>query len=246
VEVEIVADAPQPTPFDDAFLTLKHGGTELYFIRHADALPDADEVVLGHYDEQSLSELGRRQAQALAERMRELPLVAIYSAPLGRARQTAAPVAAAHGLEVRIEPGLREVELGPLHPELSTAATPAEFAEALRARLREVAAIAVGSGSWAGIPGAEPSDQLRPRILGAVGRIAAEHRGQRVAIVSHAGTINVFFAASLGIANDYFFPAMNTSISVARVKGPRTLVMALNDVAHLHAAGLIPPPSKER
>ena len=34
------------------------------FIRHADALPEADEVVLGHYDEQSLSQLGRRPAQA--------------------------------------------------------------------------------------------------------------------------------------------------------------------------------------
>jgi len=232
-----------PSAFDDAFLSLKHGGVELYFIRHADALPEAEEVVLGHYDDQSLSELGRRQAQALAERMREMPLSAIYSAPLGRARQTAAPVAAEHGLELRIEPGLREVELGPLHPELSAAATPAEFAEALKARLREVAAIAVGNGSWASIPGAEPSHGLRARVTEAVGRIAEAHPGQRVAIVSHAGTINVFFAASLGIARDYFFPAMNTSISVARVKGPRTLVLALNDVAHLRSVGLLPPAS---
>jgi probable phosphoglycerate mutase len=228
------------SPLDDAFLSLKHGGAELYFIRHADALPEADEVVLGHYDEQSLSELGRRQVQALAERMRETPLASVYSAPLGRARQTAAPLAEAHGLEVRIEPGLREVDLGPLHPELTTGATPVEFAEALKARLREVAAIAVGSGSWAGIPGAEPSHLLRARVIEAASRIAAAHPGQRVALVSHAGTINVFFAASLGIVRDYFFPAMNTSISVARVKGPRTLVMALNDVAHLRAAGLLP------
>jgi broad specificity phosphatase PhoE len=233
----------QASPFEDAFLSLKYGGTELYFIRHADALPEADEVVLGHYDEQSLSELGRRQVEALAERMRAIPLSVVYSAPLGRARQTAAPVAAAHGLELRIEPGLREVDLGPLHPELSTAATPAEFSVALRARLREVAAIAVGSGSWASIPGAEPSAALRARVVEAVGRIAAAHPGQRVALVSHAGTINVFFAASLGIERDYFFPALNTSISVARVKGPRTLVMALNDAAHLAAAGLLPPPS---
>ncbi len=235
--------ASQPDAFDDAFLSLKQGGTELYFIRHADALPEADEVVLGHYDEQSLSEVGRRQTQALTERMRAVPLAAIYSAPLGRARETAAPIAAAHGLELRLTSGLREVELGPLHPELSTTATPAEFAAALKARLREVAAIAVGSGSWASIPGAEPSDLLRTRVIEAVERIAAAHPGQRVAIVSHAGTINVFFAASLGIARDYFFPAMNTSISVARVKGPRTLVMALNDVAHLLAAGLLPPAS---
>ena len=234
---------PIPAALEDAMLSPKRGGTELYFIRHADALPEADEVVLGHYDEQSLSELGRRQVQALAERMRGIPLAAVYSAPLGRARQTAVPVAAAHGLVLRIEPGLREVELGLLHPELSTDATPAEFSAALRARLREVAAIAVGSGSWASIPGAEPSESLRARVLEAVHRIAAAHPGQRVALVSHAGTINVFFAASLGIAQDYFFPTLNTSVSVARVRGPRTLVMALNDAAHLAAAGLLPSPS---
>lgn len=226
--------------FDDAFLSLKLGGTELYFIRHADALPGADEVVLGHYDEQSLSELGRRQAQALAERLRDVPLAAIYSAPLGRAQQTAVPLAAAKDLPIVVEPGLREVELGPLHPALDPTASPADYAEALRARLREVAAIAVGSGSWASIPGAEPSVALRVRVIEAVARVAAWHPGERVAVVSHAGTINVFFAAALGLPNDYFFPAMNTSISVARVRGPRTLVMALNDVAHLRAAGLLP------
>jgi broad specificity phosphatase PhoE len=227
-----------PMLLDDPFLSLAQGSAELYLIRHADALPEADEVVLGHYDEQSLSDLGRRQAEALAARMRETALAAIYSAPLGRARQTAAPLAEALELEVQIEPGLREVDLGPLHPELTTDVTPIEFAAALKARLRAVAALAVGSGSWAGIPGSEPSAELRARITEAVARIAAAHPGQRVALFSHAGTINAYFAAILGIARDYFFPAANTSISVVRVKGERTLVLALNDVAHLRAAGL--------
>ncbi len=196
-------------------------------------------MVLGHYDEQSLSELGRRQTQALAERLRELPLAAIYSAPLGRAQQTAAPLAAALGLPVIIEPGIREVELGQLQPALDTAASRADYAAALRARLREVAAIAVGSGSWASHPGAEPSDAMRARVSEAVARIVTAHPGQRVVLFSHAGTINVFFATALGVPRDYFFPAMNTSISIARVKGPRTLVMALNDVGHLRAGRFV-------
>jgi len=233
--------APARAPLEDAMLSPKRGGTELYFVRHADALPEADEVVLGHYDDQSLSEVGRRQARALATYMRETPLAALYSAPLGRARQTARPLAEALGLEIRVEPGLREVELGPLHPAPTASATPAEFAEALRARLREVAAIAVGTGSWRGIPGAEPSAQLRARVAAAVARIAADHPGQRVAIFSHAGTINVYFATILGLERDYFFPAANTSISIARVHGERSLVMALNDIAHLRAAGLFNP-----
>ena len=105
--------ATLPPSLEDVMLGPKQGGTEVYFIRHADALPDAAEVVLGHYDEQSLSELGRKQAQALAEGLKGVTFAAIYSAPLGRARQTAAPLAESKGLEVQVEPGLREVGLGP-------------------------------------------------------------------------------------------------------------------------------------
>ncbi|MGH2484732.1 MAG: histidine phosphatase family protein, partial [Ktedonobacterales bacterium] len=63
--------------------------------------------------------------------------------------------------------------------------------------------------------------------------------GQRVAVVSHGGAINAFFAASLGLELDYFFPALNTSISIARVKAPRHVVLALNDINHLRERGLL-------
>jgi broad specificity phosphatase PhoE len=233
--------ASLPPSLDDVMLSPKQGGTEIYFIRHADALPDATEVVLGHYDQQSLSEVGRKQAQALAEGLREVKLAAIYSAPLGRARQTAMPLAESKGLEVQIEPGLREVELGPLHPNVSESVTPAEYAEALKARLREIAVIAIGEGGWGSIPGAEPSAALRARVTATVTGVVARHQGESVALVSHAGVINAYFAAILGLQRDYFFPTANTAISVVRVKGPNALIMALNDIAHLRATGLFPP-----
>jgi probable phosphoglycerate mutase len=237
----MASSASLPPSLEDVMLGPKQGGTEVYLIRHADALPDAAEVILGHYDEQSLSELGRKQAQALAEGLRDLKLAAVYSAPLGRARQTAAPLAESKGLEVQIEPGLREVELGPLHPTVAPDATPEEYAEALKARLREIAVIAIGEGGWSSIPGSEPSAALRARVTAAVSQIVARHPGEAVALVSHAGSINAYFAAILGLQRDYFFPTANTAISVVRVKGANTLVMALNDIAHLRAAGLFPP-----
>ncbi len=233
--------AALPPSLEDVMLGPKQGGTEVYFIRHADALPDAAEVVLGHYDEQSLSVLGRKQAQALADGLRDVSLTAIYSAPLERARQTAAPLAKAKGLEVQVEPGLREVGLGPLHPDVAEGATPEEYAEALKVRLREIAAIAIGEGGWGSIPGAEPSAALRERITATVNGIVARHPGETIALVSHAGIINAYFAAILGLRRDYFFPTANTSISVVRIKGANTLIMALNDIAHLRAAGLFAP-----
>jgi broad specificity phosphatase PhoE len=72
-------------------------------------------------------------------------------------------------------------------------------------------------------------------------RIIAAHSGERVLVVSHAGAINAYLAAQLGIAHDYFFPAANTSISVMRALGGRRMLFSLNDIAHLAQAGLFTP-----
>jgi probable phosphoglycerate mutase len=223
----------------DPFLSMKNGGTEILLIRHADALPDAAEVVLdGAYNSQALSDLGRKQARALAERLRDVSLAAIYSSPIPRAHQTALPTAEALGLEVRIDDGLREVEIGRVGPDLPPGASGEDIARALRRRLNEIAAVALSTGMWASIPGSEGSEALRARATAAVGRLAAGHPGQRVAVVSHGGTINAYIAAMVGVARDYFFPCANTSISVVRIKGERRLLLGLNDIAHLQRARL--------
>lgn len=228
---ENVPQAPDP------FLSLKQGGTELYFVRHGDALPDQDEIVLGDYDAQALSDLGRRQARALAQRLALYKISAVYSSPTGRAAQTAQPLAEALGLEVHLDPDLREVELGPIG-EMEGVTDPAAVARLLRERLREIAFIAL-QGDWSVIPGSEPRAAARGRVLAAVARIHAAHPGERVALFSHGGLINAYFAAILDLDRDYFFPAANTSVSVARVLGERRLLMALNDITHLREGGLL-------
>jgi len=233
------AEATPERATADPFLSLKRGGTEIYLIRHADALPGAEEVADGGYDEQALSEVGRRQAEALGARMRGVPVAAVYSSPIGRARETAAAVATGHGLEVRIEHELREVELGPIGPDLNSGISQAELSKMLRQRLGEIAAIAVTTGSWSSIPGSEPSARLRARVTAAIDGLARRHPGERIAVVSHAGAINAYIAAMLGLTNDYFFPAANTSVSIVRVKSARFMLLALNDVHHLLAAGLL-------
>jgi probable phosphoglycerate mutase len=60
----------------------------------------------------SLSELGRKQAAALPKRLARSGVSAIYSSPLERARETAAPLAAALGMEVGVREGLREMNFG--------------------------------------------------------------------------------------------------------------------------------------
>ncbi|MGH2502047.1 MAG: histidine phosphatase family protein, partial [Ktedonobacterales bacterium] len=222
---------PQEVDEPDLFLSLKRGATELYFVRHGDALPGQDEVILGDYDAQALSDLGRRQAQALAQRMVRFQPTAIYSSPTARAAQTAQPTAEALGLVVTLEDDLREVELGAVGPEIATD-DPAEVSKQLRRQLLAIAHVAVGGGVWSAIPGSEASAHLRARVVGVVARIHAAHPGERVAIFSHGGAINAWFADLLGLERDYFFPAANTGVSVARMLGERRLLMALNDISH--------------
>lgn len=231
--ISTAAETPDP------FLSLKKGGTELYFVRHGDALPGQEEVVLGDYDAQALSDLGRRQAQAVARSLARLNITAIYSSPTNRAAQTAQPLAEALGLTVAIEPDLREVEIGSVGDETDGITNPEEVAKRLRQQLQSIAVIALRDGDWSKIPGSEPSAALRARMLGAVTRIHAAHPGERVALFSHGGAINAFFAAMLDLERDYFFPAANTSVSVARALGERRLLMALNDISHLREAGLL-------
>lgn len=223
----------------DPFLSPKHGGTEVYLIRHGDALPDAAELRPGDYDAQALSELGRKQARALAERLRDIRFDALYASPLLRTRQTAEPLAALLGLDVETVDDLREIELGRVGPALPEGATPEEMAAHLRDRLRQVALLAASTGSWTSIPGSEDGTAFRARVTAAHDALAARHPGGRIACFGHGGTINVYAAAVLGLDRDFFFPVANTAISVVRVKGERRVILALNDVGHLRDAGLL-------
>lgn len=81
-------------------------GMILYIVRHGEPI----------YGPDTLTELGRKQAQALVRRFEKSGLDRIFSSPMGRARETAQPTADALGLPVKIEPWTREIwpELAPV------------------------------------------------------------------------------------------------------------------------------------
>ncbi len=227
---------PIPDDTFDPLLRLESGGTEIALIRHGHAVPGVAEIAAGTYNDQPLSALGQRQAWALAERFRLLPVAAVYSSPILRARQTAEAVAEIAGLPLLIDAALREVDLTSARPDIGAEVVPEERVRRLRAYLREIEAQALRVGVWSAIPGVESSAQVRERITGALRNIAARHPGRRVAVVSHNGAINAAIAALLGLDRDFFFPAANASLSLIRLHGERGLVVTIND--HAHLAGL--------
>src|SRR5712691_10495250 len=86
-------------------------GTRLLVVRHAQPKEEARGRCYGALDI-GLSVRGHRHAQLLARTLDRIPLSAVYSSPRQRAVETAAPLAAAHGLKPIVDEALREIEFG--------------------------------------------------------------------------------------------------------------------------------------
>jgi probable phosphomutase (TIGR03848 family) len=85
--------------------------TTILLVRHG-MTDDVARVLSGTAGNVHLNPSGREQAEVTASRLAHLPLTAVISSPLARARETAAPIAARHQLTVEIATGLGEFEFG--------------------------------------------------------------------------------------------------------------------------------------
>jgi broad specificity phosphatase PhoE len=200
-------------------------GTLLLLIRHA------EQATMLRRDA-PLSARGERQAQRLAERLASLPLTAVVSSHLQRARRTAGAVAARAGLEAEVEEGLEEVRLGEaarwnryrghLEPDPDDYVTAALNAVRLLSRT-----------SWRGEDGEETLDSLLERGLAAVDRVIRRHPGGVVACVSHGGFINAVLGAWTGAERHMWFVPWHTGISSVLVSGEERILLGVNDASHL-------------
>jgi broad specificity phosphatase PhoE len=162
--------------------------TIVYLARHGESDWNAANRFQGHSD-RPLTELGRRQAQALADELAEVStLAAIYSSPLRRASETAFAV----GERVRLEPvlveDLREVDVGSwtgLTRAEVEARHPADFRRWLDG----------GEGWEDGESYAAMSARVLPALLG----IAAGHEGDEILVISHGGPLRAIQAAAAGL-----------------------------------------------
>jgi broad specificity phosphatase PhoE len=133
-----------------------------------------------------LTELGQAQAVDLAARLAGEPVVAVYASRATRAQQTAAPLAARFGLDVRVVDGVHEVVAGDLEG--------ATDHESIRTYMDTVRRWTLGDLE-ASLPGGENGTSVRTRMLDAVARLRAKHEQADpdgvVALVSHGGAIRL-------------------------------------------------------
>jgi probable phosphoglycerate mutase len=218
----------------DPFLFQREHAAELFIVRHGDAIPEADEIIpSGIYDDLPLSKIGRQQAQDVAERLSAIHFDAIYTSPLLRCQQTAAPIAERLGLTPIVVEEIKEIRLGNIRPLPEDKNDLAALYQALQERQRDIVRLAGETGHWDAIPDSEPSKAFRRRVVEAFDEIASRHIGQRVLAFAHGGVVNAYAAETLGLERDFFFPAANTSITVIRVAGKKRVLYILNDIGHI-------------
>lgn len=198
----------------------------LYCVRHGQTAFSRANTFCGALDP-PLSEAGQAMAEAFAARWAGEGFAAIYSSPMVRALQTAAPIAKRLGIEPQRDPDLREIAYGSWEGREEEEVEHAE-GDAFRAWAE--------NPGWNAPPGGETAYQIAARATAALARIRARHPSGKVLLVSHKATLRVLACQLLGIDPNQFRARIAqpvASLTVWHWKASGPLLARLGDVSHL-------------
>ena len=203
--------------------------TGIILIRHGETDWNDLGRIQGHLPV-PLNARGMAQAEALASRLQNDSVAAIYSSDLLRARQTAEAIARISGQEIRLDKRLREWDLGMLSGMFRTDAERdhPNIARIYRDYLVDEM-----------IPGGESIRQRYERITAAVSDIARRHPAQSVAVVSHGGPLGDCYHRAVGkkVEERIKIDLFNASINCIRIDNDRWELESWGQIEHLTGIG---------
>ena len=206
------------------------GATEIILVRHGEsraATADNPFPLVEGQGDPELAPQGRQQAVAVGERLKHLPITAVYVTSLQRTVETAAPLCAHLVMAHRVDSDLREVHLGDWE------------GGKFRIMLHENHPLCVQMHEeqrWDVIPGAESREVLQERIGRGLNQIAQAHPNESIVAVLHGGVIGHIIAEATGSAPFAFNGCDNGSISRVVMVDGKIVVRGFNDVSHLSTA----------
>ena len=215
--------------FEQHPYTLPPGATEVVLVRHgasAAAVPGVRFPLVGGRGDPPLGEAGAAQARAIGARLAGEGLRRLYVTTLRRTHETAAPLAAATGLEPTVVDDLAEVRLGEWEG--------GEY-RVRAGRGDPIVRQVFAEQRWDAIPGAESLDALGARVRAGIDRIVAETGPDAVAAaVVHGAVIGELCRQATDSRPFAFVHADNGSLT-RLVVGPdgRWLLRSFNDTSHL-------------
>ncbi|HLN13702.1 MAG TPA: histidine phosphatase family protein [bacterium] len=201
--------------------------TTLYVIRHGITEWNAAHRLAGRLPGVPLSDDGRREASAVSARLAAVPLAAVVSSPIARARETAELIARPHGLTVVSDDAFTEREY---------AAWQGLFSTEIHARFPDDArALARGEP----VTGVESVRAMAERVWDGMERLVLAHPDAAVAIVSHADPIRALITRVIGMPASRLRAVTIDTASVTRIRrrAQRAVVDYANSRTHLEGAG---------
>lgn len=208
--------SPKPTPSPSKAAPAR--SSTILLVRHGQT-PTTGKLLPGRAAGLHLAPVGVEQAERAAARIAEIPKVAaLYTSPLERARETAAPIGKALGMTPKVRRGLLECEFGEwTGKELSTLMKLPEWTTVQRAP------------STFRFPGGESFTEMQTRITGALEEIRDAHPGEIVVCVSHADPIKAAVAHAMGTHLDLFQRIVISTCSISAITwtshGPTVLTV---------------------
>jgi probable phosphoglycerate mutase len=207
--------------------------TRLVLIRHAESVSSVNRTMGGPRTCGGLSPLGRKQAEALADRLArtgEVSAEVFISSGYPRARETAEIVAAGLG-----DPPIEIVdELGEHDP--GEECDGQSWEEAIARHQPDWDTIWEHDPYVAGFPGAESVADFHHRVAGAMYSLLRRHTGRSIVVVCHGGVIDrtLRLLLKLPATGSFELFTRNTSLTeLADIRAGRWRLLRYNDAAHL-------------
>jgi broad specificity phosphatase PhoE len=204
--------------------------TRIILVRHGQtawnvsASPAEGERFRGRID-LPLNERGRAQALALAQRLTDEPIAAIYASPLQRAIDTAEPTAQRLGLTVQPLEGIIDINYGDWqeHPHSEVARLyPALYFQWLQ------------EPHLVRPPGGESLGEVRDRAMAALRQVIARYQDQTILVVAHQVVNKVLVCAMLGLDNSHFWRIRqdNGCLNIFDYQEGDFSALLINDTCH--------------
>jgi 2,3-bisphosphoglycerate-dependent phosphoglycerate mutase len=204
--------------------------THLIVIRHGETAWNRERRLQGQIDI-PLNDTGRAQARALAEALTGEPIDAVYTSDLGRAVETATPLAEALGLRVRAERRLRERCYGELEGMT--------YAEVAEKRPEDFARWQARVPDYAP-PAGESLREFHERAVEVALSLSRRHPGERIALVAHGGVLDCLYREATGMTLEAprSHELLNASVNRLRCDSANLTLLHWADVSHLEALTL--------
>lgn len=199
--------------------------TRLFIVRHGQTAWNKEKVFRGRVDV-PLNEQGIKEAEAVAEALKNEDISVIYSSPLSRAVQTAEPTAKLKGLEIIKLDGITDMNFG-VWEGRRLEDVEKEDMDKYRMWVERPAELL--------IPNGETLKEVQNRALNAVKEIIDKHPSQTVMLVSHRVVCKLLVLGLMGLGPDKFWNIQQDTacINLFAVKDGRTIMFKTNDTCHL-------------